>query len=177
MSKKCQKQSYEYYKTKEELLKEDKNIDKIDCAICLQPIFYEEPIQILDNAEKEDKLNNSIDNNTSRNEIEISVNNESKKENDSNTERKIIKNIKEEYNKNNHKEKNCVKKSSLFKEIMDVLFLKGFYSFYRIEKNPKNKKYMKPPCHHVFHSVCLEKWFLRKKECPTCRYQLPDIID
>ena len=28
---------------------------------------------------------------------------------------------------------------------------------------------MLTPCKHVFHTKCLETWFLRKKECPNCR--------
>ena len=28
---------------------------------------------------------------------------------------------------------------------------------------------MLTPCHHVFHTECLEIWFNNKKECPNCR--------
>ena len=31
-------------------------------------------------------------------------------------------------------------------------------------------------CGHVFHSACLEKWFDRKKECPSCRASMEAYI-
>jgi len=35
------------------------------------------------------------------------------------------------------------------------------------------KRYMKTPCGHVFHIVCLKKWIDIRLECPTCRQQIP----
>jgi hypothetical protein len=34
-------------------------------------------------------------------------------------------------------------------------------------------------CSHIFHSVCIDKWFLEKSCCPTCRreYTLPQKSD
>ncbi|KAI9477893.1 MAG: hypothetical protein EXX96DRAFT_229516 [Benjaminiella poitrasii] len=33
--------------------------------------------------------------------------------------------------------------------------------------------YMVTPCHHLFHTECLEKWMRIKLECPVCRAYLP----
>ncbi len=90
----------------------------------------------------------------------------------------ILKNkkFKKKNNVNELKKKCCNNIYYNFKEIISILFLKGFYKFYRIPKNPQNKKYMKTPCNHAFHSICLEKWLIRKKECPNCRYNLTDKI-
>ncbi|KAI8645850.1 hypothetical protein BD408DRAFT_43760 [Parasitella parasitica] len=33
--------------------------------------------------------------------------------------------------------------------------------------------YMMTPCHHMFHTECLEKWMRIKLECPVCRAYLP----
>ncbi|KAI7897604.1 uncharacterized protein BX663DRAFT_556558 [Cokeromyces recurvatus] len=33
--------------------------------------------------------------------------------------------------------------------------------------------YMVTPCHHIFHTECLEKWMRIKLECPVCRAYLP----
>ena len=48
-------------------------------------------------------------------------------------------------------------------------------------KNWKNKLTKKPimvtPCHHVYHSICLEKCLQSKNFCPCCRNQIPSIDD
>jgi len=31
------------------------------------------------------------------------------------------------------------------------------------------KEYMRTPCGHGYHSVCLNKWIEIRLECPTCR--------
>ncbi|KAJ1911881.1 hypothetical protein H4219_005799 [Mycoemilia scoparia] len=38
-----------------------------------------------------------------------------------------------------------------------------------------NLKYMVTPCHHLFHTECLEEWMDIKLECPICRSILPPI--
>ena len=35
------------------------------------------------------------------------------------------------------------------------------------------KKYMRTPCGHNYHTVCLKKWIDIRLECPTCRQQIP----
>ena len=34
--------------------------------------------------------------------------------------------------------------------------------------------YMVTPCHHIFHTLCLERWMEVKFECPVCRQDLPE---
>lgn len=36
-----------------------------------------------------------------------------------------------------------------------------------------SKKYMKTPCNHSYHIVCLKKWMDIRLECPTCRQVIP----
>ena len=43
------------------------------------------------------------------------------------------------------------------------------------EKHKNNKPYMVTPCHHIFHSRCLEIWLELKNECPYCRAAIPPI--
>ncbi|CAO3640235.1 unnamed protein product [Mucor hiemalis] len=38
---------------------------------------------------------------------------------------------------------------------------------------PLRTNYMMTPCHHMFHTECLEKWMRIKLECPVCRAYLP----
>lgn len=47
-------------------------------------------------------------------------------------------------------------------------------------KKPKSAvlnglQYMITPCHHIFHTECLEDWMKYKLQCPVCRNALPPI--
>ena len=177
LPKKYQKESFDFYKTKQELLDFSKDISGAECVICLLPIFYEETDQSSNNINNKNKekdieinnIDNSVaDSNTSRYEIKNNTENKNV-----NVEINVLKINKIKKN-NKRKEKNKSKKCFCLKEIFEILFIKGFYKFYRIPKNPQNKEYMKTPCNHVFHTICLEKWISRKKECPNCRNDLTD---
>lgn len=37
------------------------------------------------------------------------------------------------------------------------------------------KSYSLAPCHHLFHTVCLERWLAIKNICPQCRRALPPL--
>lgn len=39
----------------------------------------------------------------------------------------------------------------------------------------KCKDYMITPCHHIFHTQCLEDWMVYKLQCPVCRTGLPPV--
>lgn len=39
----------------------------------------------------------------------------------------------------------------------------------------KAKHFMRTPCGHRYHPVCLKKWMERKLECPFCRQEIPPI--
>ena len=43
------------------------------------------------------------------------------------------------------------------------------------KRHKSNKPYMVTPCHHIFHSRCLEAWLEVKNECPYCRQKIPSI--
>ena len=43
--------------------------------------------------------------------------------------------------------------------------------------NYNKKPLMVTPCHHVYHSICLEKCLQSKNFCPCCRNQIPSIDD
>ena len=42
-------------------------------------------------------------------------------------------------------------------------------------KNKNDKPLMATPCHHIFHSRCLELWLEQKNECPYCRAKIPPL--
>ena len=46
-------------------------------------------------------------------------------------------------------------------------------------KNQQKKKgnYMLTPCHHLFHTKCLESWLNVKNQCPCCRQKIPPLED
>lgn len=37
------------------------------------------------------------------------------------------------------------------------------------------KEVMVTPCHHIFHTRCLEDWMIHKLQCPVCRCPLPPV--
>lgn len=37
------------------------------------------------------------------------------------------------------------------------------------------KESMVTPCHHIFHTKCLEDWMVHKLQCPVCRCALPPV--
>ncbi|KAK6992210.1 RING-type domain-containing protein [Favolaschia claudopus] len=42
-----------------------------------------------------------------------------------------------------------------------------------VESATARKNYSLAPCHHLFHTECLEKWLAIKNICPQCRRPLP----
>ena len=43
------------------------------------------------------------------------------------------------------------------------------------KKNRNKGPFMLTPCHHLFHSKCLETWLEQKNECPYCRQRIPPL--
>lgn len=37
------------------------------------------------------------------------------------------------------------------------------------------RRYMVTPCHHVFHTECMERWMRSRLQCPICRNPLPPL--
>ena len=165
LGKKCQKNEFDVYKTKKELIDLNKDVDKIECVICLMPIFYTDDDNLNENEIDNNKISiNNQSNNTSRSEIKI--NNELSLDNNIKIENKILKINK----KNCHKFIFNKKKGNKIVNYFEI-----FYKFKRILING-NKRYMRTPCNHIFHRECLEKWFSLKMECPNCRKDLSAII-
>ena len=170
LAEKCQIEEFNYYRTKEELIAYKDNISSEECVICLFPIFE---------TEKEDNNSNEVNNNNNKNindeilkgeEVIARLNSDHLNNNlyikaNTNPEEQILKlKIKDYENK-------IINKLGI-KQILKIIFCKNFFSFYKLNENIYNKKYMLTPCHHVFHTECLETWFERKKECPNCRLQM-----
>ena len=142
------------YKTKLELLNENINLPN-ECSICLEILL--DPI--LDNSNNNLNLKTTFKNYNKINKETIhSVD---------------IKEYENNLNVNANKEKLNGNKN-LLKRIT-IAFFKSF-NFFTISNNKYNKEYIITPCNHVFHSICLEKWFENKKECPFCRNEFDLII-
>ena len=61
-------------------------------------------------------------------------------------------------------------------KIMKIVFCESLFSFYKLKIDLGDKKFMLIHCGHVFHTSCLEKWFERKKECPSCRASMEEYL-
>ena len=177
LGKKCQKEEINFYKTKKELINLIKDVDKMECVICLMPIFYDD---------NKDKNTNNINNNEINNE-QINIDNNKSINSDINIIDQTNMNNLNNTNENNNNNKlnilnqNKIRKKPKFKfnktkfKNSIINFFEAFYKFRKISADA-NKPYMTTPCNHVFHRDCLEKWLYLKKECPNCRYDLSNII-
>ena len=214
---KYQKKKADFYRTKEELLKEKPDSIKEECVICLTQIFDEEEnnnnndiIINVDLNKKENESssdfcseskNESINSNGSQQnsridlmnsqikQQDISINNNLENINNINVKIKQIYkynkmnknngslaiNAKHNENKKNNKNNRCRAFRNIMK-ILKVIFCENVFFFYKIKTNLGEKKYMLICCGHVFHSTCLEKWFDRKKECPSCRKSMEEYL-
>ena len=173
LGKKCQKQESNFYKTKKELIDEIKDVNSMECVICLMPIFYKEKngINIIPNLNinmneiKENKID--INDQSINSTREIKINNELPLalENNNNTNNKQVLDILKIKESKKGKKINKIK----FKDI--IKWFEPFYKFSKVAEYD-NKPYMITPCKHVFHKECLERWLFLKKECPNCRADL-----
>ena len=64
----------------------------------------------------------------------------------------------------------CGKLKLIIGRIMKIILDFHSYNF------DLKKEYMMTPCKHYFHASCLESWFKQKKECPSCRKIINEII-
>jgi hypothetical protein len=202
---KFQKKNLDFHKTKEELLEEVPDCMKEECVICLSPLI-EENIKNKINKNKNMKnidivinnknINNNIDNENSsdspeqlkNDSIHKSTNSSIDLINDSNKKENSSNNIDNNKNNNimaidvknikNKKHISICNKFSIGKifQIIKIILWDNMFKFYKLKTNLKDKKYMIIACGHMFHSACVEKWFERKKECPSCRASMKDYI-
>jgi hypothetical protein len=83
---------------------------------------------------------------------------------------KIYDEFENEKNNNNDNNNNQNKNEKFNLEKYIINFLSKF------QKKHKNEKpFMVTPCHHIFHSRCLELWLEQKNECPYCRAKIPPL--
>ena len=139
---------FDMYKNEKELRKIVKDVDNLDCLICLAPI-------IIKNNEQQN-INSYNINATNNNETE-----------------NLVINVKGDFEKINNNNNCCNCEIFKIKLIGDE---SKFWNFHEYNKNIYNKKFMITPCNHVFHTQCLEEWFKMKKECPKCRTEIDDEI-
>ena len=151
---------YNYFQCEEnikKILKEhlDKNeIKTLICSICLENIFI---------INKNDDTNN-------KNEISNINNNTMNLNNTTLTDNKIevIEN-ESKLKKNKYKKKFIQKIKDFFKILKEKI--KNIFIKYN------KTKLMITPCHHVFHTICLQNWMNVKLICPLCNNELPDFYN
>ena len=169
LTKTMKRKAFEYYKSRDELLKVKVNAMDLDCVICLQKVIadHEGENQVRKGNKKNDgavSLNSSLisDNADKDKDVVVSVMSCTSNGNDF-----------ECYNNSNRKKKN---KSIKWKQTIYICtnIYAIVFTFYKVNKNKENKPYMITPCGHVFHTKCLEEWFYCKKECPNCRMEMRD---
>lgn len=169
---KYRKGRFDFYKTLTQLTTELNNADDVDCLICLLPLIPKEDdnecISIDVNISSSNSNNSSVNGvnvnsmQTQNENVELvyrqsgSINDYAIDNTNTNTNKACTCKCKCNYNN--------VKWNEWIEMVVD---------FHEKSMNIYNKPYMITPCHHAFHSECLESWFKMKKECPSCRNEIP----
>lgn len=161
------------YRTKIELLNQIKNVPN-ECSICLGPLL---DVLLIDFNNSNNIKNSSKNNSTEKSQsYSIDTQNIMNKESLEHNNKNVV--IKQQDNLNIYKDNIIIKNNlsciNVIKKIFSII-IKSF-NFFTISNNKYNKEYIITPCKHVFHSICLEKWFERKKECPCCRSEIDNLI-
>ena len=194
LPQKYQKNNTIFYKSREELLEESPDCIKEECVICLSPLIEGNS----NNDSKNSNLNVIINNKENENENSVDSPTELKAETTSRTlngnieinnnnknilkkELHIFKNNKDSLaisvkNKQNHNHEDYNFSFKNIIKLMAMIFYKNMFKFYKFKTNKGNKNYMIIACGHIFHATCIEKWFDRKKECPSCRASLEEYL-
>ena len=194
LPQKYQKNNTIFYKSREELLEESPDCIKEECVICLSPLIEGNS----NNDSKNSNLNVIINNKENENENSVDSPTELKAETTSRTlngnieinnnnknilkkELHIFKNNKDSLaisvkNKQNHNHEDYNFSFKNIIKLMAMIFYKNMFKFYKFKTNKGNKNYMIIACGHIFHATCIEKWFDRKKECPSCRASMEEYL-
>ena len=181
---------FEYYKSKDEVMKMKNNAKELECVICLQKMMNDNEDD--NKSEKEMKRDESSSGYNSLINDSVSVSgvlSANRKDGEDalhtfpNTnkgvELKVITTSstlsENDFEFHVKKRKKC-KWVITWKEVICVAdMLKSVcFTFYKVPNNKTNKPFMVTPCGHVFHTQCLEEWFNCKKECPNCRMIMKD---
>ena len=192
---------FEYYKSKEEVMKMKSNAKELECVICLQKMMAdnEDDGKSVRN-EKEMKRDDSGTGYNSLISDSMSVsgvlngNRKDGEEEEANkhacedalhtfpnaskdVELKVITSTSSEDDFDFHRQRRKnYKRGITWKQVIHVanIIQSVCFTFYKVPKNKTNKPFMVTPCGHVFHTQCLEEWFNCKKECPNCRAVMQD---
>ena len=174
---KYRKGRFDFYKTLTQLMSELNNADDVDCLICLLPLIPKEDdnecISIDVNINSGNDSKNGSVNGVNVNSMQTQGENVELVYRESgsihnNSDKQSNEYVIDNNTTNTNKGCKCNYKNVKWNELFEM-----FVDFHEKSMNIYNKPYMITPCHHAFHSECLESWFKMKKECPSCRNEIP----
>ena len=174
---------FDYYKTKEELLICKPSAEEEDCVICLCPLFKAEEEEEKHKKSKQSpnnehllKVDEVVQFTDANSCISADTSSASIKNDNSISKQDTKLEVIDNKNKDDIIDEPFKSKPKKFEIVKNILWTvyEIVFGFYRRKANINNKKYMITPCHHCFHTECLEAWFSRKKECPNCRAEMVD---
>lgn len=125
-----------------------------------------------------DLINNKTSVNLITNQIQTKKNiNEELHLHKNNNNNSLAINVNNKNDKNhNHNNNNYNFSFKNIGKVIKIILCESMFKFYKLKPNLGNKKYMLIVCGHIFHTPCIEKWFERKKECPSCRASMEDYL-
>lgn len=192
--------TFEYYKSKDEVMTMKSNAKELECVICLQKMMSDNNNDDSSNSSNDKDVKREDNGNGYNSLINDSVSvsgvlSASRKDGDDalnvfpnankDVELKVVTTTTSgavKLSDNDFefhvkkKKKKCKWKKFTWNNVVSVInVIKSVcFTFYKIPNNKTNKPFMVTPCGHVFHTQCLEEWFNCKKECPNCRMVMRD---
>lgn len=131
------------YLTFEELQKRERYKTDSDCIICLSP--FSEDVNFNTDTESGDNHNNDNASNYTNLSHNTNISQGSNKSMFILSREEIVRNF-------------------FYNDIK-----KSWSEFHRFEFNIYKQEFVETDCSHLFHTVCLEKWLIQRRECPSCR--------
>ena len=64
---------------------------------------------------------------------------------------------------------NKIDRDSILKKFLSEDLKSSLWKFHKYDFNINKENFVETECSHLFHTICLERWIIERRECPSCR--------